>query len=252
MRALGAFAGGMGEAIQRGADRNERRAAMEMTGRYLDAMARNVANGNAAPDPYMPRHIPGGYSGGGEIGPLAPSNPSIGPAGGPVPRSRNALTGPAGGPAQNTARPSTRAGLFFDLMDRHEGGGRYDTLFGHSQREGNPFAGVDVSRMTLGQLREFASPSGEYGQWVRGQVGHVATPMGRYQIVGTTLRDAQRRLGLSDDTVFDRNTQDLIADDLARRAIQRGGINGLRSEWEGFRNVPDNVLQAAINEYMGQ
>jgi len=71
---------------------------------------------------------------------------------------------------------------FLGVMDKHEGGGSYDTLFGHSQDK----FGVKPSEMTLGQLYAFSDPSGEYGQWVKGQVGRVATPMGRYQFVGTT------------------------------------------------------------------
>jgi hypothetical protein len=259
MRSLAGFAQGMASGLEAGAARNERRRLADLQERYIDVMGSQGAGGGA--DMFYPGGS--GPAGSGDyrpparsLGPAAPSNPSIGPGGGPVPRSRNALTGPAGGPGQPGQAPAS--GLLFDLIDRTEGAGRYDTLFGHSQREGNRFAGVDVSRMTLGQLREFASPSGEYGRWVRDELarsGHnprIATPMGRHQIVGTTLFDAADRLGLSDDTVFDRRTQDLIANDLARRAINRGGISGLRSEWEGFRSVPDHVLQQAIDDFMGQ
>ncbi len=142
------------------------------------------------------------------------------------------------------------------LVDRTEGGGRYDTLFGHSQRGGR-FSGIDVSRMTLDQLSDFSNPQGEYGQWVKqqlaksGQNARVATPMGRYQIVGTTLRNTARQMGLSGDTVFSRDVQDRMFDHLAGSRLRgsssmAGKMEGLRNEWEGFRGVSDAVLSRAI------
>jgi hypothetical protein len=220
---IGSFAQGMAGGLEAAQARKDRGAMME---RLLQA--------NYEPDAGMPSQ----------------SN-TYGPAGGPAPRSPNALTGPAGAPASATEGPS--AGLF-GLIDRHEGGGQYDTLFGFSQRGDGRFAGTDVSSMTIGQALEFASPRGEYGQWVRGQVGRVATPMGRHQIVGTTLRNAARDMGLPMDTPFSPQTQDAIANHLARQRLARadsmeGKVAGLRSEWEGFRNVDDATLIAAIRQF---
>ena len=149
----------------------------------------------------------------------------------------------------------------FGLLDRYEGGGRYDTLVGHSQRAGGRFAGTDITRMTLGQLRQFSDPSGEYGQWVRnelargGQMARVATPMGRGQIVGTTMRNVQAALGLSDDTLFNEATQLQMIDYLARQRLRgantaAGRRAALRAEWEGFNNVSDRELDAAIEGYL--
>jgi len=149
--------------------------------------------------------------------------------------------------------------LLFDLIDDTEGAGRYDTLFGHSQRGGR-FDGVDVSRMTLGELREFSKPSGEYGQWVKQELarsGHrarVATPMGRHQIVGTTLRSTARELNLPDDTVFNRQTQNRMANHLARQRLSSATtmqqkMAALRAEWEGFQKVDDARLRAAIIDF---
>lgn len=142
------------------------------------------------------------------------------------------------------------------LIDATEGGADYDTLFGHSQREGSPFAGVRVSDMTLAELYDFSDPSGEYGSWVQqnNPEGDVATPMGRYQIVGSTLRDAAEELGLPPDTVFTKDVQDQIAAHLAERRLAsadtiEGKRAALRNEWAGFRNVPDDVLDAAIRQY---
>lgn len=139
------------------------------------------------------------------------------------------------------------------LVDQTEGGGDYDTLFGFSNRSG-PFAGTRISQMTIGQLKEFSKVSGEYGQWVASQVGRVATPMGRYQIIGTTLRSAAKALGLSDDTVFNRETQDRLFNHLATERIKgkktmAGKRNALRQEWEGFKHVSDEQLDQAIQDF---
>lgn len=152
--------------------------------------------------------------------------------------------GPGGGGA---------SGGIFGLIDKTEGGGNYDTLYGHSQRGGR-FDGVKVSDMTLGQLYDFSAPSGEYGQWVKGQVGRVATPMGRHQIVGTTLKATAEGMGLSPDTKFTPEVQDSMANYLARNRL--AGLKSpaakraaMRSEWEGFKHVSDAALDAAILDF---
>ena len=144
-------------------------------------------------------------------------------------------------------------GDFASLLAAKEGGGRYDTLFGHSQNGGR-FAGVDVSRMTLDQVSEFARPDGEYGQWVKGKVGRVATPMGFGQIVGTTLRSTMKEMGLPGDTIFDAKTQTAMVNHLASKRIrgaktQAAKRAGLRAEWEGFKNVSDAELDMAIAKF---
>lgn len=141
---------------------------------------------------------------------------------------------------------------FLGALDRTEGAGNYDTLFGHAQRSG-PFAGTSVSQMPISEVLAFASPSGAYGQHVKGQVGRVATPMGRHQIVGTTLRNAVGELGIDPSTPFNAQTQDQIAAHLAKRRIagastMDGKISGLRSEWEGFRSVPRAEMEQIVRD----
>jgi hypothetical protein len=138
---------------------------------------------------------------------------------------------------------------------QHEGAGNASTLFGHSQNGGR-FAGVDVSKMTLAQVKEFSRPDGEYGQWVKDKVGRVATPMGYGQIVGTTLRNTAKAMGLPDNTVFDQQTQTRMVDHLAAQRIRgsnspAGRRAGMRAEWEGFKNVSNNDLDRTINEFIG-
>lgn len=143
------------------------------------------------------------------------------------------------------------------LVDRTEGGGRYDTLFGHSQRAGGAFEGIDVSQMSLDQLSQLDQ---EYGPWVKNQLGksgqeaRIATPMGRFQIVGDTRRQVAQEMGLPGNTVFTPEVQNAMFEHLVDKRISgprsmAGKIQGLRQEWEGFKSVPDNVLAQAINAY---
>ncbi|MBR9765371.1 MAG: glycoside hydrolase family 104 protein [Rhodobacteraceae bacterium] len=142
------------------------------------------------------------------------------------------------------------------LIDRTEGAGGYDTLYGHSQRPGGRFEGVDISKMTLDEVAQFSDPNGEYGQWVKGEVGRVATPMGRGQIVGTTMRGVAKELGLPGSTRFDAATQELMINHLARQSLagplsMAGKMDRLRGTWEGLKGVSDEELQAAILEFEG-
>lgn len=136
-------------------------------------------------------------------------------------------------------------------IDRNESGGgndQYDTLFGHRNRNN----GVRVSQMTIGEAGAFASPSGEYGQSVNAEIGRVATPMGKFQIVGSTLRGLQDDLQLPDDVPFSPQVQEQLGLLLAQRRVegrsQAAAREGLRAEWEGFKNVSDAELDVMIDE----
>lgn len=166
---------------------------------------------------------------------------------------------PATGDIRTTSLgPRTGAAPLIELVDRTEGGGNYDTLFGHSQREGNQFAGVRVSTMTIGELKEFSGARGQgsYGAWVKGAnpEGVLATPMGRYQFVGTTLKATAEAMGLSDDVVFTPEVQDTmfafkVQQRLSSASSQEGKRNALRAEWAGFKHVSDSDLDRAIQAF---
>lgn len=113
-----------------------------------------------------------------------------------------------------------------------ESGGDYDALFGFSNREGGRYAGVKLTDMTVDEAIEFANPRGDYGQWVKSKVGRVATPMGAYQIVGTTLRNAKSSLGL---TGSERMTPEL-QDKLGLWIYSQQGTGA----WEGYRGPQQN------------
>jgi hypothetical protein len=91
-----------------------------------------------------------------------------------------------------------------------ESGGDYNALFGYANRPGGQFEGFNLTDMTVDQALQFAAPSGAYGQSVRNQIGRVATPMGAFQVVGTTLRDAKRGLGLTGSERMTPELQDQI------------------------------------------
>lgn len=187
---------------------------------------------------------------------IVEKNPGILSASYGLPVDGGVISGSGGGGGAGSPGPASSGGAsggIFGLIDKHEGGGNYDTLYGHSQN-GGKFDGVKVSEMTIGEVLDFANPSGEYGQWVKGKVGRVATPMGRHQIVGTTLRSAVEGMGLSPDTKFTPQVQDSIANYLAKNRL--AGLKSpaakraaMRAEWEGFKNVSDADLDAAIEHF---
>lgn len=95
-----------------------------------------------------------------------------------------------------------------------ESGGDYNALFGYQNRPGGIFSDVKVSEMSIADILDFTNPSGAYGQYVANtrpdpEKG-VATPVGAYQVVGTTLRDAVKALGIDPSQKFDKATQDRI------------------------------------------
>ena len=91
-----------------------------------------------------------------------------------------------------------------------ESGGDYNALFGYANRPGGQFAGTNLTDMTVDQALQFSSPSGPYGQSVEGQIGRVATPMGAWQVVGTTLKAAKQGLGLTGSEKMTPELQDAI------------------------------------------
>lgn len=180
------------------------------------------------------------YSGGGQAASI------------PMPTAAGEVAATAPGSVSSTG---VLPGSLLAALDKTEGGGGYDTLFGNAQRKG-PFAGTDVSKMSIADVLAFQDPNGPYAQTVKGQVGRVATPVGRHQIVGTTLRNAVGALGLDPSQPFDPATQDQVALYLAKNRVNAsdnlaGQMAGLRSEWEGFRNIPDSQLAQIIGDLKG-
>lgn len=158
--------------------------------------------------------------------------------------------------ARSYANLAGQPSSFSAHIARNESGGaadQYDTLFGHRNR-GN---GVKVSNMTIKEASDFASPSGSYATSVKGEIGRVATPMGKFQIVGTTLRKLQDNLGLPDDVPFSPAVQEQLGLYLAQQRVNgprsmEAAREGLRNEWEGFKNLSNAELDDIINETRSQ
>lgn len=132
--------------------------------------------------------------------------------------------------------PAIRAGIFAG-----ESGGDYDALFGFSNRPGGRFATTRLRDMTVDQALALADPSGPYAQWVKGKIGRVATPMGAYQVVGTTLRAAKDGLGLTGNELMDEATQDRIG----QWILAKQGTGA----WEGYRGPRDPASVKPPNPY---
>jgi len=115
-----------------------------------------------------------------------------------------------------TARPA-QVEIFmnntYNVIDQKENGGTrdYRTLFGNSHLD--EFSDVNVLDMTLGELFQWGR--GEYGDYVKRVRGteELATPIGRYQIVGNTMMFAAEGLGLDPSTTkFSPEVQDAMAE----------------------------------------
>lgn len=124
-----------------------------------------------------------------------------------------------------------------------ESGGDYNALFGYANRPGGQFSGVNLTDMTVDQALQFASPSGPYAASVRGQVGRTATPMGAYQVVGTTLRGAKEGLGLTGQERMTPQLQDAIG----MWIYQNQGPGA----WEAWGGGGGNVRKSSKGTGMG-
>ena len=127
---------------------------------------------------------------------------------------------------------------------RGESGGDYDALFNYMNRSGGMFDDVKITDMTVDGALDFATLSGpgsNYASYVGIQNDGVkATPMGAYQVVGTTLRDAKRGLGLRGDELMTRDLQDRIG-----RYIYDTQGTGAWAGYKGPAYGPANAKQEA-------
>lgn len=115
-----------------------------------------------------------------------------------------------------------------------------------------------VSQMTFKEVKQLQN-SPQFREWGRQftkgkYAGQVSTALGRYQIVGTTFEKIQEAMGLSDDTIFDEDTQDamamyLFAGRVNNKKSQAAKRAGLRQEWEGFKKLSDEELDQMIAEF---
>jgi len=136
----------------------------------------------------------------------------------------------------------------------------YRTLFGNAEEKKTPFKDVDITTMPMKDIFDLVKKNGKFHRFNLAK-GKDTTAIGKYQMVGNTLRDLKDRgilkdLGIDDDTLFDENTQDKIAVHLAERRVRpkfsiAEARKEMRSEWEGFSKLSDKELDAIINEVRG-
>lgn len=97
-------------------------------------------------------------------------------------------------------------GALLDLFGRSEGTDRrrgYNETLGYGKFTGGD---VELTKMTLGEIKALQRKmlAHKDNEW-------NSSALGRYQIVGKTLRKLQSQMGLGDDVRFDEKTQDAMA-----------------------------------------
>jgi hypothetical protein len=136
----------------------------------------------------------------------------------------------------------------------------YRTLFGNAEEKKTPFKDLDITTMPMKDIFDLVKKNGKFHRFNLAK-GKDTTAIGKYQMVGNTLRDLKDRgilkdLGIDDDTLFDENTQDKIAVHLAERRVRpkfsiAEARKEMRDEWQGFDRLSDKELDAIINEVRG-
>lgn len=131
--------------------------------------------------------------------------------------------------------------------------GGYDRMLAGFEQE----LGVQPSTMTVDEILALQN-SDEYREFSKGIVGRTATPVGKYQIVGTTLAALKRRMGLTGNEVFTPRLQDQMFRELLRgRGYEdfRAGkidintlMDRLMKEWEGLEK--DSMARQQLEDQL--
>ncbi|SDL37217.1 hypothetical protein [Paracoccus chinensis] len=79
--------------------------------------------------------------------------------------------------------------------------------------------------------------------------GGGSSALGRYQIVGKTMRGLMKTMGLTGDELFDEQMQDRMAMELVRQTAQIGTKSAWDNQWQSFKTK--NVSLAAITGALG-
>ena len=138
--------------------------------------------------------------------------------------------------------------------------GSYSTLFADAETTNTPWKGTDITNMKMSDVLDLVKADGEFHKHNKNKHNENTTAIGKYQFIGSTLRDLKKRgvfdkLGITDDTLFDAATQDSLA---AYQAIHRikdrakGTLSSarteMRNEWEGFKKLSNSDLNNIITE----
>jgi len=152
------------------------------------------------------------------------------------------------------------------IMNKYESGsGGVDALLNQSQNK--TFTNIKVSKMPISEVMAFQQKrgTGSYHNWSLANMpegteakekGLGSTPVGKYQFVGDTLKDLKKlgvfeKLGITDDTIFDEETQDKLFVYYAQERMsgkktieeKRAALKGV---WEGLRKADDEEVDQVI------
>ena len=117
--------------------------------------------------------------------------------------------------------------------------GGYDRLLGGQEDR----FGITPTEMTVAEVLEFQKARGEgtYADYAKDAVGRISTPVGKYQVVGTTLQGLIDAGVVDEDDMFDAETQEKIGSYLIEnRGLFDEGITdeqfveNLGKEFEGI------------------
>ena len=118
-----------------------------------------------------------------------------------------------------------------DRISRAEGTadeGGYDRLLGGTEDR----FGIKPTEMTVQEVLDFQSNRGEgsYADYAEGAVGRISTPVGKYQVVGTTLQSLVDQGIIDANANFDAATQEKIGTHLIMNDLAGGkGLSDLKS-----------------------
>lgn len=137
---------------------------------------------------------------------------------------------------------ASQAKNFLDLIGLAEGtdkGRGYNEVLGYGKYGGGSST---LTNMSLKQVLDL----GEMIRQNSKQDGFNSSAVGRYQIVGTTMRELMAEMKL--DPYRTKFTPE-IQDQMATRLMARRGadVRGLRNEWEGLRRISDEDIMRTYN-----
>jgi len=172
--------------------------------------------------------------------------------------------------ASDMLPPRPKTGRFkrlpFDkLMGQHENFRALNPEPSNAIYQGvkNQFKDVKVSEMTMKEVLNFTKLNGEYGNAVQEQRGgrdkDFATPVGKYQLTGTLIREIIRDSDLFTEEdlstlKFDTETQDKMFDwkvnDLTKNKTNSQEILAvLKNTWVGLINAEDHEILSAFKAW---
>lgn len=133
-----------------------------------------------------------------------------------------------------------------DLIGYAEGTDRgrgYNETLDYGRWTGGP---VNLTSMTLDEILALGQRM-RTAENRRLYPGGGSSALGRYQIVGETLRDLMGRLDLRGDELFDESMQDRLAMELVRMTAPRG-VDALQQRWVGLGKVAPATITAALGQ----